>query len=139
MRKSDGKRRRRPKQKNFLSASALKAIFRKEPGWDLLVPFTAGAQLSSLSIPAVIGDLNDVTDVHKAVHEAINDMGLLVADFGEADAYAVSLLAGEADAPVDLADLASIALALRLDGQAVFIGKEKARLKRLAPENLVFV
>lgn len=139
MSKNDGKRRRRPRRKNFLSTSALKAIFLKEPGWDLLVPFTADAQLSSLSIPAVIGDLNEIADVHKAVHEAINEMGLLVADFGEADAYAVSLLARETDAPVDLADLASIALALRLDGQAVFIGSEKVRLKSLAPENLVFV
>lgn len=95
--------------------------------------------MSSVTIAAAIGELHDIANADHAVQGAIDQLGLIVAAFTGEDAFAVSVLAREVDTPVDLADLASIALALRLDGQAVFIGSEKARLKGLAPANLVFV
>jgi ribonuclease VapC len=96
----------------ILDASALLALLNGEPGAEQVASVLAKARISAVNLSEVVAKLSDYGMPEAEIREALGGLGLEVAPFGEAQAYAAGLLRGVTRARgLSLGDRAFLALA----------------------------
>ncbi len=98
-----------------LDASALLALLNREPGAERVAEaLAAGACMSAVNLSEVVAKLAEIGMTEAEIHEAIDPLGLDVAPFGAADAFATGLLRPASRAAgLSLGDRACLALGRR--------------------------
>ena len=98
-----------------LDASALLALLNAEQGAERVAAGMPGATMSAVNLSEVVGKLCAAGMPEKAIHQALNGLGISVVPFDEDQAYAAGLLRVATDEMgLSLGDRACLALARKL-------------------------
>ncbi|MDA0306135.1 MAG: type II toxin-antitoxin system VapC family toxin [Proteobacteria bacterium] len=75
-----------------LDASAALAVFKREPGDDVVKGYIPGALMSAVNVAEIVGKLagSGLTEVE--VHAAISTLGVEIVNFDEEHAFATGML-----------------------------------------------
>ena len=98
-----------------LDASALLALLNAEPGADIVAEAIPGGVISAVNLSEVVAKLCDAGMPEKAIHQALQPLGIEIVPFDEEQAYQAGLLrASTQDMGVSLGDRACLSLAKTL-------------------------
>jgi ribonuclease VapC len=112
-----------------IDASALLALLNAEPGADTVAEALPGGVISAVNLSEVVAKLCEVGMPEKAIHKALEPLGLEIVPFDEEQAYQAGLLrAATQDMGVSLGDRACLSLAKTLGVVALTADKAWAGL-----------
>ncbi|OGO32660.1 MAG: twitching motility protein PilT [Chloroflexi bacterium RBG_16_56_11] len=112
-----------------IDASALLALLNAEPGADIVAETLPGGVISAVNLSEVVAKLCDAGMPEKAIHQALQPLGLEIIPFDEEHAYQAGLLrASTQDRGVSLGDRACLSLAKMLGVVALTADKAWAGL-----------
>jgi len=112
-----------------IDASALLALLNAEPGADIVAETLPGGVISAVNLSEVVAKLCDAGMPEKAIHQALQPLGLEIIPFDEEQAYQAGLLrASTQDRGVSLGDRACLSLAKMLGVVALTADKAWAGL-----------
>ena len=98
-----------------IDASALLALLNAEPGADIVAETLPGGVIRAVNLSEVGAKLCDAGMPEKALHQALQPLGLEIIPFDEEQAYQAGLLrASTQDRGVSLGDRACLSLAKML-------------------------
>jgi PIN domain nuclease of toxin-antitoxin system len=98
-----------------IDASALLALLNAEPGAGVVAEALPEAVISSVNLSEVVAKLCEAGMPEKAIHQALDSLGLEVVPFDEEQAYEAGLLrAATQDTGVSLGDRSCLSLAKKL-------------------------
>ena len=112
-----------------IDASALLALLNAEPGADIVAEALPGGVISAVNLSEVVVKLCEAGMPEKAIHQALQPLGLEIIPFDEEQAYQAGLLrASTQDRGVSLGDRACLSLAKMLGVVALTADKAWAGL-----------
>ncbi len=98
-----------------IDASALLALLNAEPGADVVAEAIPGGIISAVNLSEVVTKLCDAGMPEKAIHQALQPLGLETVPFDEEQAYQAGLLRTVThDMGISLGDRACLSLAKKL-------------------------
>lgn len=98
-----------------IDASAILALLNAEPGADIVAEALPGGVISAVNLSEVVAKLCEAGMPEKAIHQALQLLGLEIVPFDEGQAYQAGLLrAATQDMGVSLGDRACLSLAKML-------------------------
>lgn len=98
-----------------IDASALLALLNDEPGADVVAEALPGGVISAVNLSEVIAKLCDAGMPEKAIHQALQPLGIEIVPFDEDQAYQAGLLrTSTQDFGISLGDRACLSLAKKL-------------------------
>ena len=98
-----------------IDASALLALLNAEPGADVVAEALPQGVISAVNLSEVIAKLCDVGMPEKAIHQALQPLGIEIVPFDEEQAYQAGLLrTSTQDWGISLGDRACLSLAKKL-------------------------
>ena len=103
-----------------IDASALLALLNAEPGADVVAEALPGGVISAINLSEVVAKLCEAGVPEKAIHQALQPLGIEIVPFDEEQAYQAGLLrASTQDMGVSLGDRACLSLARMLGVEAL--------------------
>ena len=103
-----------------IDASALLALLNAEPGADVVAEALPGGVISAINLSEVVAKLCEAGVPEKAIHQALQPLGIEIVPFDEEQAYRAGLLrASTQDMGVSLGDRACLSLARMLGVKAL--------------------
>jgi ribonuclease VapC len=98
-----------------IDASALLALLNDEPGADVVAEALQQGVISAVNLSEVVAKLCDAGMPEKAIHQALQPLGIEIVPFDEDQAYQAGLLrASTQDFGISLGDRACLSLAKKL-------------------------
>ena len=98
-----------------IDASALLALLNDEPGADVVAEALPQGVISAVNLSEVVAKLCDAGMPEKAIHQALQPLGIEIVPFDEEQAYEAGLLrASTQDWGISLGDRACLSLAKKL-------------------------
>jgi len=98
-----------------IDASALLALLNDEPGTDVVAEALPQGIISAVNLSEVIAKLCDAGMPEKAIHQALQPLGIEIVPFDEEQAYQAGLLRTSThDFGISLGDRACLSLAKKL-------------------------
>ena len=98
-----------------IDASALLTLLNAEPGADVVAEALPGAAISTVNLSEVVAKLSSAGVPEKAIHQALQPLGLEIVPFDEEQAYNAGLMrTATQDMGVSLGDRACLSLARTL-------------------------
>jgi ribonuclease VapC len=98
-----------------IDASALLALLNDEPGADVVAEALPQGIISAVNLSEVIAKLCDAGMPEKAIHQALQPLGIEIVPFDEEQAYQAGLLrTSTQDFGISLGDRACLSLAKKL-------------------------
>jgi PIN domain nuclease of toxin-antitoxin system len=98
-----------------IDASALLALLNAEPGADVVAEAITEGVISAVNLSEVIAKLCDAGMPEKAIHQALQTLGIEIVPFDEDQAYQAGLLrTSTQDLGISLGDRACLSLAKKL-------------------------
>ena len=98
-----------------IDASALLALLNDEPGADVVAEALPQGVISAVNLSEVIAKLCDAGMPEKAIHQALQPLGIEIVPFDEEQAYQAGLLrTSTQDLGISLGDRACLSLAKKL-------------------------
>ena len=95
-----------------IDASALLALLNAEPGADVVAEALSEGVISAVNLSEVVAKLCEAGMPEKAIHQALQPLGLEIVPFDEAQAYQAGLLhVATQDMGASLGDRACLSLA----------------------------
>lgn len=114
---------------SVIDASALLAILNDEPGANVVAEALPQGVISAVNLSEVIAKLCDAGMPEKAIHQALQPLGIEVVPFDEDQAYQAGLLrTSTQDFGISLGDRACLSLAKKLGIDALTADKAWAEL-----------
>ena len=112
-----------------IDASAILALLNAEPGADIVAEALPGGVISAVNLSEVVAKLCDAGMPEKAIHQALQPLGIEIVPFDEEQAYQAGLLRTSThDFGISLGDRACLSLAKKLDIDALTADKAWAGL-----------
>jgi ribonuclease VapC len=103
-----------------VDASALLALLNAEPGTDVVAEALPGGVISAVNLSEVVAKLCEAGMPEKAIHQALQPLGLEIVPFDEEQAYQAGLLrTATQNIGVSLGDRACLSLAKMLGVSAL--------------------
>jgi len=103
-----------------IDASALLALLNDEPGADVVAEALPEGVISAVNLSEVVAKLCDAGMPEKAIHQALQPLGIEIVPFDEEQAYQAGLLrTSTQDFGVSLGDRACLSLAKKLSIDAL--------------------
>ena len=103
-----------------IDASALLALLNAEPGADVVAEALPRGVISAVNLSEVVAKLCEAGVPEKAIHQALQPLGIEIVPFDEEQAYQAGLLrASTQDMGVSLGDRACLSLAKMLGVEAL--------------------
>jgi ribonuclease VapC len=107
-----------------IDASALLALLNDEPGADVVAEALPQGVISAVNLSEVIAKLCDAGMPEKAIHQALQPLGIEIIPFDEEQAYQAGLLRiSTQDLGISLGDRACLSLAKKLGIDALTADK----------------
>ena len=98
-----------------IDASALLALLNAEPGADTVAEALPEGVISAVNLSEVVAKLCDAGMPEKAIHQALQPLGIEIVPFDEEQAYQAGLLrTSTQDLGISLGDRACLSLAKKL-------------------------
>jgi len=112
-----------------IDASALLALLNDEPGADVVAEALPQGIISAVNLSEVVAKLCDAGMPEKAIHQALQPLGIEIVPFDEEQAYQAGLLrTSTQDFGISLGDRACLSLAKKLGIDALTADKAWAEL-----------
>ena len=112
-----------------IDASALLALLNDEPGADVVAEALPQGVISAVNLSEVIAKLCDAGMPEKAIHQALQPLGIEIVPFDEDQAYQAGLLrTSTQNFSISLGDRACLSLAKKLVVDALTADKAWAEL-----------
>ena len=112
-----------------IDASALLALLNAEPGANVVAEALQGSVISAVNLSEVVAKLCDAGMPEKAIHQALQPLGLEIVPFDEEQAYKAGLLRTVThDMGISLGDRACLSLAKMLGVVALTTDRAWAEL-----------
>jgi ribonuclease VapC len=112
-----------------IDASALLALLNDEPGADVVAEALPQGVISAVNLSEVVAKLCDAGMPEKAIHQALQPLGIEIVPFDEEQAYQAGLLrTSTQDFGISLGDRACLSLAKKLGIDALTADKAWAEL-----------
>ena len=112
-----------------IDASALLALLNDEPGADVVAEALPQGVISTVNLSEVVAKLCDAGMPEKAIHQALQPLGIEIVPFDEEQAYQTGLLrTSTQDLGISLGDRACLSLAKKLGIDALTADKAWAEL-----------
>lgn len=112
-----------------IDASALLALLNDEPGADVVAEALPQGVISAVNISEVVAKLCDAGMPEKAIHQALQPLGMEIVPFDEEQAYQAGLLrTSTQDFGISLGDRACLSLAKKLGIDALTADRAWANL-----------
>jgi ribonuclease VapC len=112
-----------------IDASALLALLNDEPGADVVAEALPQGIISAVNLSEVIAKLCDAGMPEKAIHQAMQPLGIEIMPFDEEQAYQAGLLrTSTQDLGISLGDRACLSLAKKLGIDALTADRAWAEL-----------
>ncbi|MDY7018943.1 MAG: type II toxin-antitoxin system VapC family toxin [Chloroflexota bacterium] len=98
-----------------IDASALLALLNAEPGANVVAEALPGGVISAVNLSEVVAKLSEAGMPEKAIHQALQPLGLEIVPFDEEQSYHAGLLrTSTEDTGISLGDRACLSLAKML-------------------------
>ena len=98
-----------------IDASALLALLNAEPGANVVAEALQGGVISAVNLSEVVAKLSEAGMPEKAIHQALQPLGLEIVPFDEEQSYQAGLLrTSTQDMGISLGDRACLSLAKML-------------------------
>ena len=112
-----------------IDASALLALLNAEPGADVVAEALPQGVISAVNLSEGVAKLCDAGMPEKAIHQALQPLGIEIVPFDEEQAYQAGLLRiSTQDLGISLGDRACLSLAKKLGIDALTAGRAWAEL-----------
>jgi ribonuclease VapC len=112
-----------------IDASALLALLNDEPGADVVAEALPQGVISAVNLSEVVAKLCDAGMPEKAIHQALQPLGIEIVPFDEEQAYQAGLLRSSTqDFGISLGDRACLSLAKKLGIEALTADRAWAEL-----------
>lgn len=112
-----------------IDASALLALLNDEPGADVVAEALPQVVISAVNLSEVVAKLCDAGMPEKAIHQALQPLGIEIVPFDEEQAYQAGLLRTPTqDFGISLGDRACLSLAKKLGIDALTADRAWAEL-----------
>jgi len=112
-----------------IDASAMLALLNAEPGADTVAEALPGGVISAVNLSEVVAKLCDAGMPEKAIHQALQPLGLEIVPFDEEQAYQAGLLrAVTRDTSISSGDRACLSLAMMMGIKALTADRVWAEL-----------
>jgi ribonuclease VapC len=112
-----------------IDASALLALLNDEPGADVVAEALPKGVISAVNLSEVVAKLCDAGMPEKAIHQALQPLGIEIVPFDEEQAYQAGLLRSSTqDFGISLGDRACLSLAKKLGIEALTADRAWAEL-----------